>query len=223
MCQQFNAIAMLKHTMQLLSTVLRMLCCTVHAGGLPESWGNLTSLIQLRISNAPNISGSIPTSWSNFTRLQQLELSNLNVTGPLPAGWTAGMSSLLELSLQQIPQLMLPNSSITSWLSNSSLTRLELRQVGGLAGVSLDPGIATAYPNLTVLSLSWLGLTGPIPASWQGIGGVGKLRMLDLAGNALSGQLPDWLLSVMGGTDAAVMLNLNTFTGVSQMHASAML
>jgi hypothetical protein len=184
------------------------------AGGLPESWANLSSLSQLRISNAPNISGSIPASWADLTTsLQQLELSHLNLSGPLPTSWAAGMPALSELALQQMPQLLLPDSSFTSWLTRSSLTRLELRQVGGLAGITLDPGIATGYPNLTVLALSWLGLTGPIPASWQAIGGVGKLRMLDLAGNALAGPLPEWLMSVMGGTDAAVMLNLNTFTG----------
>jgi hypothetical protein len=190
------------------------------AGELPESWGNLTSLSQLRISNAGSISGSIPSTWSNMTRLQQLDLTNVSISGPLPAGWTAGMNALTELSLQQMPQLLLPNSSFATWLTNSSLSRLELRQVGGLAGVTLDAGLAAAYPNLTVLALSWMGLTGPIPASWQGIGGVGKLRMLDLAGNALSGQLPQWLLSVMNGSDAVVMLNLNMFTGAPLPAAS---
>lgn len=199
--------------------VIVIIC--MYAGGLPESWGNMSSLSQLRISNALNITGSIPASWSNLTRLQQLELSNLNITGQFPASWAAGMPAVTELSLQQMPQLLLPNSSITGWLSNSSLTRLELRQVGGFAGLSLDPGVAAAYPNLTVLALSWLGLTGPFPASWQGIGGAGKLRMLDLAGNALSGQLPEWLVSVMGGSDAAMMLNLNTFTGTAQVCAAA--
>jgi hypothetical protein len=180
----------------------------------------LTSLTHLRIFNAGSISGSIPSTWSNLTRLQQLELTNVSVTGPLPAGWTAGMTALTELSLQQMPQLLLPNSSFVTWLTNSSLSRLELRQVGGLAGVTLDAGLAVAYPNLTELALSWMGLTGPIPASWQATVGVGKLRMLDLAGNALSGQLPEWLLSVMGGSEAAVMLNLNTFTGAPPLPAA---
>eukprot|EP00882_Tetradesmus_deserticola_P016326 GHRQ01017429.1.p1 GENE.GHRQ01017429.1~~GHRQ01017429.1.p1 ORF type:complete len:211 (+),score=47.31 GHRQ01017429.1:215-847(+) len=184
------------------------------AGGLPNSWGNLTSLNHLRITNAPNITGSIPSTWSNVTRLQLLELVNVSVAGRLPAGWAAGMPALTQLSLQRMPQLLLPNSSISTWLTNSSLTHLELRQLGGMSGVALDPGLAGAYPNLKVLALSWLGLTGPLPASWQALGGSSKLQMLDLAGNALSGQLPQWLVSVMGGTDAAIMLNLNTFTGV---------
>jgi hypothetical protein len=100
--------------------------------------------MQLRISNAAGINGSIPHSWSNLTRLQQLELSNVSVAGPLPAGWVAGMSALTELSLQQMPQLLLPNSSFTSWLTNSSLTRLELRQVGGVACVALDAPLPAA-------------------------------------------------------------------------------
>lgn len=190
------------------------MCCTP-AGGLPDSWGNgLANLQQLRISGAPNITGPIPASWSNLTHVQQLELSGLGLTGPLPSQWAAGMSNLSDLSLQRMPQLLLPNSSVTAWVKNPNATRLELRQVGGMSGLTLDPSLASIYPSLMYLSLSGLGLTGSVPSAWQLLGSSsnGKIKVFDLSGNALGGGLPDWLTYVVA-PDGVLDMSFNAFTG----------
>ncbi|WIA22988.1 hypothetical protein OEZ86_009906 [Tetradesmus obliquus] len=81
------------------------------------------------------------------------------------------------------------------------------------------PAELAALQQLRVLHLAGPGVQGGVvlPAAWGQLQKLQSLWLLNLggsvAGNALSGQLPEWLVSVMGGSDAAVMLNLNTFTG----------
>ncbi len=71
-------------------------------GTLPESWGNLTNLIDLSVwgrgMQNRGIVGSLPSSWANLTNLEQLNISFTKLTGPLPASWSA-LTNLDELKI----------------------------------------------------------------------------------------------------------------------------
>lgn len=156
----------------------------------------------------PGITGGLPSSWaSNMTQLQRLELANLSLSGPMPS--LSGLENLMHLALRHMPQLMLPKTGLAA--ANDTLEALLLENVGGLAGLALDPNLPFAYPDLKLLGLIQLNLSGSVPASWQAFE-QGQLQQLLLAGNALNGSLPDWLAALMA-PGAELDLSSNRFTG----------
>jgi len=88
---------------------------------------------------------------------------------------------------------------------------LELRRVGGMAGNALE-ALGVIYPKLKALVLSQLGLTGPVPLSWQSLWPPKSLPLLDLSLNNLSGTLPEWLSRPLA-PHADLNLANNTFSG----------
>eukprot|EP00775_Hariotina_reticulata_P011530 gene11530-11673_t len=177
-------------------------------GTLPPEWSGLASLRELSITRAPDITGSIPAAWSALSQLQVLELSDLSIANEWP--WLS-LPDLTRLTLENMPQLMLPIGSLAAWATNISMEWLELRNVGGMAGRGLDT-LGVMYPKLKALVLSQLGLTGPVPPSWESLWPPGSLHQLDLALNNLTGGLPEWLSRPLA-PHADLNLANNTFSG----------
>ena len=174
---------------------------------LPAGIGSLLQLTELRIVGSYGITDGIPAAWSNLTRLEALELSGLGgMHGSLPAAWAAGgLTALSELVLTGMPGVTLPPGPLPHVLAPSNrLTRAVLSDLDAGTGRTLDPQLPTRYPNLTELVLPRLALVGSLPVSWSALGD-GRLRVLDLNSNALSGSLPSWTLA---GLAPGASLNL---------------
>lgn len=180
---------------------------------MPESWSRLTNLRQLRLTNSV-ISGSLPSAWgTGMTQIEQLHIVGMDLlSGSWPGGWASGMPLLTDLHLENLPSLALPNTSMTAWIINPAVSHIVIRAVPGMTGIALPPTLPTAYPNITNLVMSKLGLIGSIPSEWNSASWKGRLRLLDLRGNFLNGTLPEWLASVMGD-DAILDLSSNNLTG----------
>jgi len=133
-------------------------------GRLPSSFGNLTSLTYLDLSNN-SIEGVIPSSIGAFCNLKVLILSGNNMTGTLPE------------FLQGIE-----NCPSRKPLSNMKFFYVSDNQIHGKI-----PDWLTQLENLTDINISDNLLEGPIPLS---IGSLQNLVLLDLSGNKLNGTLP---------------------------------
>ncbi|CAL5388809.1 unnamed protein product [Camellia sinensis] len=137
---------------------------------IPSSFGNLTNLTYLNLSNA-GFSGQIPIEFSHLKRLVTLDLSTLYFPG--------------------IPSRQLQNPNLSTLLQNlSGLTELRLDGVNISApGIEWCQTISYSLPNLRVLSLSNCNLSGPIDSSLQ------KLQCLSeihLGENNLSVSVPEF-------------------------------
>ncbi|KAL7265591.1 hypothetical protein ACSBR1_003382 [Camellia fascicularis] len=137
---------------------------------IPSSFGNLTNLTYLNLSNA-GFSGQIPIEFSHLKRLVTLDLSTLYFPG--------------------IRSLQIQNPNLSTLLQNlSGLTELRLDGVNISApGIEWCQTISYSLPNLRVLSLSNCYLSGPIDSSLQ------KLQYLSeihLGENNLSVSVPEF-------------------------------
>jgi len=135
--------------------------------------------------------------------LESLRLVNLGLVGALPAEWTQPSSfpALRELELSGMPGLQIASwATLRGWLDPKGpqqLQRLHLAGLSGLAAAGLDAAFPAIYRNLSTLVLANMSLGGPISDSWSTLP-AGKLGVLDLSGNQLSGSLPSALMTVMG-------------------------
>nr|XP_023927048.1 receptor-like protein Cf-9 [Quercus suber] len=152
---------------------------TGFSGKLPDSIGNLESLIELD-TNTCHFSGLVPTSLGNLTNLIVLSLFSNKFSGQIPF-------SLANLT--QLSQLELSRNSFSaqtlSWLGKQTkLTILRLTKT------NLYGDIPSSLKNLTQLTLLTLAknqLTGQIPP-W--LGNLTQLIELELGANKLQGSIP---------------------------------
>ncbi|KAK4596537.1 hypothetical protein RGQ29_014543 [Quercus rubra] len=152
---------------------------TGFSGKLPDSIGNLKSLIELGISHC-YFSGLVPTSLGNLTNLIVLSLSSNKFSGQIPF-------SLANLT--QLSQLVLSTNSFSaqtlSWLGKQTkLTVLHLRKTNLYGDI---PSSLKNLTQLTVLSLARNQLTGQIPP-W--LRNLTQLTKLDLGTNKFHGSIP---------------------------------
>ncbi|KAL4637610.1 hypothetical protein ACB092_03G089200 [Castanea dentata] len=152
---------------------------TGFSGKLPDSIGNLKSLIELDISTC-YFSGLVPTSLGNLTNLIALSLSSNKFSGQIPFS-LANLTQLSDLEL-------FTNSfraQTLSWLGKQ--TKLT---VLGLGETNLYGDIPSSLKNLTQLSQLYLNsnqLTGQIPP-W--LGNLTQLTDLELGTNKFHGSIP---------------------------------
>ncbi|KAL7248604.1 hypothetical protein ACSBR2_003359 [Camellia fascicularis] len=137
---------------------------------IPSSFGNLTNLTYLNLSNA-GFSGQIPIELSHLKRLVTLDLSTL---------YFPGIRSL---------QLQYPN--LSTLLQNlTGLTELHLDGVNISApGIEWCQTISYSLPNLRVLSLSNCYLSGPIDSSLLKLQSLSEIH---LGSNNLSVSVPEF-------------------------------
>ncbi|XP_030958772.1 receptor-like protein 7 [Quercus lobata] len=155
------------------------LAYTGFSGKLPDSIGNLKSLIELDI-NTCYFSGLVPTSLGNLTNLIILSLSYNKFSGQIPF-------SLANLT--QLSQLDLSTNSFSAqtlpWLGKQTkLTSLLLGEINLYGGI---PSSLKNLTKLTVLSFFRNQLTGQIPP-W--LRNLTQLTILDLGFNKFHGSIP---------------------------------
>ncbi|XP_050275202.1 receptor-like protein 6 isoform X1 [Quercus robur] len=158
---------------------------TGFSGKLPDSIGNLKSLIELDI-NTCHFSGLVPTSLGNLTNLIVLSLSFNKFSGQIPF-------SLANLT--QLSQLKLSTNSFSAqtlfWLGKQ--TKLTILR---LAETNLYGDIPSSLKNLTQLTDFSVGgnqLTGQIPP-W--LGNLTQLTLLELGANKFHGSIPQSIYSL---------------------------
>ncbi|KAG8046480.1 hypothetical protein GUJ93_ZPchr0008g11742 [Zizania palustris] len=173
-------------------------------GRLPESLGASRRLVRLDVSTN-SLSGPIPpglcagnclarlilfsnrfdsvipASLANCSSLWRVRLEENQLSGTIPAGFGA---------IQNLTYMDLSSNSLTGGIPTDLVTSTSLEYLnvsGNLVGGAL-PDIAWRAPKLQVFAASKCALVGELPAF--GAAGCANLYRLELAGNALSGEIP---------------------------------
>ncbi|KAG5628845.1 hypothetical protein H5410_000562 [Solanum commersonii] len=150
-------------------------------GGIPESFGHLTSLRTLRIASC-NLSGFIPKSLWNLTNIEVLYLEDNHFEGPISDFFRFG----------KIRWLSLRNNNFNGKLEFLSFNRWTQLAVLDCSINSLTgpiPSNVSGMQNLYLLRLSSNHLNGTIP-SW--IFSLPSLETLNLSDNHLSGNIQEF-------------------------------
>uniref|UniRef100_A0A0E0BLA3 non-specific serine/threonine protein kinase n=1 Tax=Oryza glumipatula TaxID=40148 RepID=A0A0E0BLA3_9ORYZ len=171
------------------------------SGVVPPSIGNLQSLIQLTLDEN-NLSGTIEEWVGKLTQLQNLNLQLNHFTGPIP-------SSIGNLT--QVTKVLLGTNQFEGPIP-STLGNLERPTVLDLSQNNLQGNIPpeiTYLEELFYLDLSSNKLSGEIPDGW---GKFQSIQTLQMAQNFLTGSIPQ----SFGKLESLNTLNLsyNSLSGV---------
>ncbi|KAF2299593.1 hypothetical protein GH714_038320 [Hevea brasiliensis] len=148
-------------------------------GPIPLSLGNLSSLEILNLNNN-RLSGGIPKELGNLSRLIRMCLEENQLTGNLPSE-LGNLRKLVHLDL---------SSNYLDGILPPSYSELKSLHLFGVAGNKLNgqiPNFISKWTNLTDLILRSCSLNGPIPDNpgvWP------QLTYLDLSFNQLTGGIP---------------------------------
>ncbi|KAJ3189594.1 Sterile alpha and TIR motif-containing protein 1 [Irineochytrium annulatum] len=157
-------------------------------------------LLERLVLSGNNITGPVPPSIGMLPRLQRLDLSQNQLSGQIPATFgNAFALQYLDLSYNNLtgPIPPLPASVQTMRMRNNMLS-------GGLPDFS-------AFTNLTELNLQFNNFTGTIPATLA----TKNLSVVALNSNQLSGKIPDQLFQISALKELDVSQN-NLTGGLSQ-------
>lgn len=162
-------------------------------GRLPDSVGNISSLVELNLFSN-NMEGGIPSSIGKLCNLQVLFLAGNNLTLGLPEHLEKSDDCISPHPLPQLRYLNLAvnllSGILPEWLGQlRNLESLDLSSnlIGGPIPSSLGK-----LPFLTDLSLAGNRLNGSLPPS---IGQLTKLANLDISSNLLAGTVTHMHLS----------------------------
>ncbi|XVF00283.1 hypothetical protein REPUB_Repub03eG0271600 [Reevesia pubescens] len=202
---------------------LKVLCLANNnfSGGIPTSVGSLLSLETLSLHNN-SFSGDLPSSLKNCGELKFLGLSQNKLSGSIP-GWIGeNLSSLIILSLQanefngRIPVQICQ-------LANIRILDLSQNTLSGAIPFCLNnltTMVQKGVPNDIIQYPFWSSLIGNASVEgnyiqkarvkWKGKEydferSLGLLRIIDLAGNKLVGEIPDEITRL----SELVVLNLS--------------
>jgi hypothetical protein len=153
------------------------------SGRLPATWASLQELRAFRAADCSSLSGQLPLEWGILRSLQELVVTNSQLAGPLPA-WTdpgvlrAARGTALATAQQAVDQ------ADGDQLATAAAP-LRVRYTSGeLASQAKVAAATRALAGLQAALAAQPVATGLMP-----------LRVLDLSGNKLSGQLvPTWSL-----------------------------
>jgi hypothetical protein len=135
-------------------------------GSLPSISSHFKSAVAARtidLSNNPWITGTLPPSWGELTNLLYLDLSNTSVASVVPTSWQ-GMHNLLFLSVARTQVCGL----LPSWSANQLVSVLSLDfSHSKLAGTLSDEWGTFGASELATLNLQGnTGLCSCAPSAW---------------------------------------------------------
>uniref|UniRef100_A0A383WFC7 Leucine-rich repeat-containing N-terminal plant-type domain-containing protein n=1 Tax=Tetradesmus obliquus TaxID=3088 RepID=A0A383WFC7_TETOB len=177
------------------------------SGSLPPSWASLQKLRAFRAADCSGLSGQLPLEWGILRSLEELVVTNSNLSGALPAWTDAGaVRAAADAALaaaQQAPSVQV-NQAAAADVSPATVQRRKTptaRDRGGYVG----PRATTAARSRAVSALSAAIAAAPAGTRFM------PLRVINLSGNKLSGQLvPGW--SLFEQLQVLVLAN-NSLTG----------
>ncbi|KAM3393976.1 hypothetical protein P3S68_002977 [Capsicum galapagoense] len=178
-----------------LSTSLRTffaISCKIQ-GRIPDEVGNLSSLLDLRLSGN-NLVGSIPTTIGNLRKLQHFDVTNNNITGFIGDH---------ICKLQHLGDIYLGRNQLSGSLPNCLWNITTLREIH-LGSNKLSSNIPPRLGNLhdlVVLDLSSNNMVGSLPSE---IGNLKAVTKMDLSMNQFSNRIP----SEIGGLQNLADLSL---------------
>ncbi|XP_060172146.1 receptor-like protein EIX1 [Lycium barbarum] len=196
---------------------------------IDDQFGSLMYLEHLNLADQSNLKGGVPSSFGNLTRLRHLDVSNTRTYQWLPELFlrlSGSMNSLEVLGLNDnslfgsllnvtrfscLKKLYLQKNALNGFFMErpgqvSSLEYLDLSN-NQMRGVLPDLAL---FPSLRELHLRFNHFNGRIP---QGIGKLSQLRILDVSSNRLEG-LPESMgkLSSLESFDASYNVLKGTIT-----------
>jgi Leucine-rich repeat (LRR) protein len=152
-------------------------------GTLPPSYGSLSNLVTLSLEGN-RLTGTVPCSYGALTRLRVVRLYDNELSGEL-GECLLGMGSASGGTMN----FYVGNNRFTGAAPVMWPHLLRLSAYGNLfTSLSSRIGDCTTLINMRLDSNM---LTGNLPSSIHALSG--KLSVLNLARNALSGPIPDWL------------------------------
>ncbi|KAL9660280.1 hypothetical protein QQ045_025093 [Rhodiola kirilowii] len=180
--------------------VLDLRFCSI-AGSIPVSFGNLTALTSIYLSNN-DITGTIPASFEKLVNLSVLDIARNSISEAIPSLFTTmGNLSVLDLS-----------SNLLDGPIPVAIGTLSKLQVLNLASNNLSSTIPAQLGNLTSLvnlDLSFNSLSGPVPPELRGMK---NLRRMVIGNNRLSSSLSNDMFLTMNQLQV-VTLSHNSFSG----------
>ena len=178
-------------------------------GSIPTELGALTTLTHLDISSN-DLTGSIPVELGNLRYLTDLDLKNNQLTGSIPAG-VGKLKYLTSLdlssnhlngsvpteigSLIDLDFLFLNNNSFTGVITEEHLANITSLKVIDLSSNNLKIVQNSDWRPPFMLGSASFGSCqmGPLFPPW--LQQQREITHLDISGNALEGEFPDWFWS----------------------------
>lgn len=156
-------------------------------GQLPESFGQLTSLVEIVVSRN-GLSGTFPASYGDLSSLQRLWLFYNNFKSPsIPSSWS-GMKSLQEIQADSL------TGEFPSWIGQSWPNLQIVVLVEGKLTGELPESICNCR-GLTMLRIFNNSMDGSIPRC---VCNLRKLTDIELSDNAFTGSIPDCIGDIPG-------------------------
>ncbi len=191
----------------------RFLACLFTRCRVSDVWSVLTKLTNLYLDTT-DVAGTIPRSWSALKKLVSMHFVRPDVTAPI-----GGLHGILPEEFSTLKNLAAVDLSGNSLLTGglpaiwSSMTNLQFLNLGapfrlfspstyhGQLSGSFPSDWGRAFRSMSLMALSGLSLSGPLPDSWGGIGSAaanGTFFKLDWNVN-LTGGIPSTLCNRAGG------------------------
>ena len=172
----------------------------------PRGWGNAVANISADYCDFDKIICGISATNVTSAKGYGLFLSTINLTGTLPASFSAlaALPDINILDMGQLPNLTVDPDVLVPFAP--SLTYLGLSYTS-LAGGTLPPSLGS-LTQLRVLQAGNNALSGTLPPE---LGRLTRLTDLQLGGNALTGGIPDTWSNMTALT--TLFLNRNLLSG----------
>ncbi|WIA32988.1 hypothetical protein OEZ86_006148 [Tetradesmus obliquus] len=197
------------------------------SGNLPSSWASMQELRAFRAANCSGLSGQLPLEWGILRSLEELVVTNSQLGGTLPA-WTdaaevraagAAVLATAEQTANDAESAGLSPASVerstrtvrysSGHVAPQALAASANRAVTAIKAALAAAPAGTRFMPLRIIDLSGNKLSGQLVPGWSLFE---QLQMLILSRNSLSGPLPDGYARLT--TLTALDLSTNSFTGL---------